>query len=39
MGSKIGGNSIDYKNGKILLSSYETNSLVHILDIRNFKVI
>ncbi len=34
VGSKIGGKSLDYKNGKILVGSYESSNALTIFDLR-----
>lgn len=35
--SKIGGKSLDYKNGKILVGSYETSKAFTLFDLRGSK--
>ena len=35
--SKIGGKSLDYKNGKILVGSYESSKSLALFDLRGSK--
>lgn len=39
MGSKMGGKSMDYKQGRIIVSSYEAQSNTNIIDLRTFQVL